>query len=237
MADIFWNSRWERKININALDVSNVDVLIFLFQSLGVSEDSSKTMAYSILDWKDTNDLLSHEDYGAESDYYEALTKPYKPKNRPFDTLQELLMVRGVTEDIFYMVQNDITVFPKDKNFAVNFDTAPARVLKAVALAKSGPETNTDSSDVDSLVEKILEYRAGEDGQEFTADDQMFDETQAALNQKELALFLSLRAWRIKKSEYLNVHVKGVEENFGAQTNINAIVRREDLAILYWRRN
>jgi hypothetical protein len=60
----------------------------------------------SILDWRDAND--EHLINGAESDWYEEHYKeqgfdhPYKAKNGPFDTVEELLMVRGITKEILY---------------------------------------------------------------------------------------------------------------------------------------
>lgn len=54
----------------------------------------------SILDWKDADDL--HRINGAENDYYRSLPEPYDCKNADFDTTEELLMVRGVTPEIYY---------------------------------------------------------------------------------------------------------------------------------------
>jgi general secretion pathway protein K len=39
---------------------------------------------------------------GAEDDYYQALNPPYKAKNGLIDTVEELLLVRGVTPEYFY---------------------------------------------------------------------------------------------------------------------------------------
>lgn len=52
-------------------------------------------IADAILDWMDPDD--DQRDLGAESQYYGALDPPYAPKNGPLDTIEELLLVRGVT--------------------------------------------------------------------------------------------------------------------------------------------
>ncbi len=57
-------------------------------------------IADSIIDWLDAN--TTPEPYGAEAEYYSALTPPYQPKDGPLDSLSELLMVRGVTADLLY---------------------------------------------------------------------------------------------------------------------------------------
>ena len=54
----------------------------------------------SISDWRDSDDL--HRVNGAENDYYLSLSPPYTAKNGPFDTVEELLWVRGVTPELFY---------------------------------------------------------------------------------------------------------------------------------------
>jgi type II secretory pathway component PulK len=55
----------------------------------------TQEIADSILDWIDADDQT--RDSGAESDYYSTLQPPYKPKNGPLTTIDELLLVRGVT--------------------------------------------------------------------------------------------------------------------------------------------
>ena len=71
-----------------------------LVSSLGVGEKERDIITDSILDWRDKNDL--HRINGAEDDYYESLPNPYPCKDGPFDTIEELMLVRGVTPSIFY---------------------------------------------------------------------------------------------------------------------------------------
>ena len=54
----------------------------------------------AILDWKDQDNTPTPG--GAETDYYASQIPPTLPRNGPFQTLRELLMVRGVTPDLFY---------------------------------------------------------------------------------------------------------------------------------------
>lgn len=57
-------------------------------------------IADAIIDWRDNNDSASG--LGVEGEYYETLTYPYTIRNGPFKTIRELLLVRGVTEELFY---------------------------------------------------------------------------------------------------------------------------------------
>ncbi len=57
-------------------------------------------LAACALDWRDADDTPS--DAGAESDYYKALDEPYRAKNAPFETVEELLLVKGFTREILF---------------------------------------------------------------------------------------------------------------------------------------
>jgi hypothetical protein len=88
----------------------NLNVLLILDQQVpgsgrtllmalpGMTED----VADAILDWLDPDD--TPRDAGAEVDYYSGLSPPYAPKNGPVDTVEELLLVRGVTPQLLFGV-------------------------------------------------------------------------------------------------------------------------------------
>lgn len=85
------------KINLNRVDEN---ALRQIFTNLGIEEPRRSILVDSILDWIDPDDL--HRLNGAESDYYRSLSPPYSAKNGPFDTVEELLWVRGVTPSLFF---------------------------------------------------------------------------------------------------------------------------------------
>jgi general secretion pathway protein K len=119
------------KVDINAApDV----VLKSLMLNLGIPEEETDTIVDSIMDWKDSDDL--HRLHGAESDYYQSLQNPYKAKNARFDSLEELLLVKGVTPDVLYGngerkgIIDFLTVFSKRNK--INVYAAPREVLMAI---------------------------------------------------------------------------------------------------------
>ncbi|MHC4637895.1 MAG: helix-hairpin-helix domain-containing protein [Planctomycetota bacterium] len=57
-------------------------------------------IASSIIDWRDRNDEPSEG--GAEAEYYENLSFGYMIRNDRFRTIRELLMVKGMTEELLY---------------------------------------------------------------------------------------------------------------------------------------
>ena len=88
------------KVDINNLsDLSGIILKNLLINS-GVMEQDASVIVDSVLDWKDADDLKRLN--GAESDYYMSLPKPYKAKNAKFDTLEELLLVKGMNPDVLF---------------------------------------------------------------------------------------------------------------------------------------
>ena len=57
-------------------------------------------IAEAVLDWLDDDD--DTRDYGAEAEYYEGLDVPYLPRNGMIQSLDELLLVVGVTPTLLY---------------------------------------------------------------------------------------------------------------------------------------
>lgn len=63
-------------------------------------EVAVSTVVDSIVDWYDRNDEVGL--HGAESDFYLDRDPSYPAKNGDFDSLEELLRVRGMTPELYY---------------------------------------------------------------------------------------------------------------------------------------
>jgi len=85
------------RINLNRAPDQLLRKVLSYFVELGEQRD---VIVDSILDWRDTDDL--HRLNGAENDYYRSLAEPYDCKDADFDTVEELLLVRGITPELFY---------------------------------------------------------------------------------------------------------------------------------------
>lgn len=57
-------------------------------------------IAAAIKDWRDADDDVT--DGGAESQTYLQKSRPYRAKNEPFETVEELLLVQGMTRELLY---------------------------------------------------------------------------------------------------------------------------------------
>jgi general secretion pathway protein K len=60
----------------------------------------TEPIAGAIIDWRDQNEEAEPD--GIERGYYGALAHPYDIRNGPLRTARELLLVRGVTPELFY---------------------------------------------------------------------------------------------------------------------------------------
>jgi len=67
-----------------------------LMQLPGMSEP----IADALLDWLDADDQA--REFGAESEYYQRLDKPYKPRNGIPETVDELLFIKGFTRELLH---------------------------------------------------------------------------------------------------------------------------------------
>ena len=119
------------KINLNQVDEAT---LRQTFVNLGFDQETGELLTDTIQDWRDTDPLVRL--HGAESDYYQGLPVPYPAKDGPFDSLDELLLIRGVTPALFYgkegpALQQLFTVYSNGSG-AVNLLTANPLVLRAV---------------------------------------------------------------------------------------------------------
>jgi DNA uptake protein ComE-like DNA-binding protein len=88
------------RINLNALleidkqqEGKARDLLLYL---PGMTE----LIADAILDWIDADD--QPREFGAEAEAYMSQNPPYAPANAPLQTIEELLLVQGVTPELLY---------------------------------------------------------------------------------------------------------------------------------------
>ncbi len=130
------------KINLNFVQEPQLRALM---DALGIGEPDSDIIVDSIMDWRDPDNLRRTN--GAEDDYYQSLNPPYKAKNGRFDTVEELLLVRGVTRDYFYGrverapdgsyirragLSDCLTVYSMGTMNAIDVNSAPVEVLMSL---------------------------------------------------------------------------------------------------------
>jgi general secretion pathway protein K len=106
------------------------------------------TTCSAIIDWADADEQLYSCDLTAapgsnavEDAWYQLLPKPYRRKNAPFDSLEELHMVRGVTDDFWTTFVDPNPNDPRKREMtvwgqgAINVNTANPLTLYAVVCS------------------------------------------------------------------------------------------------------
>ncbi len=129
------------KLNLNALleldSTGNIG-----FEILMTLPNMTEDVANSILDWLDANTTTPRTD-GAKDEYYMQLTPPYHCKNGPLDSIDELLLVKGVTPALLY--GNDLN---KNGQLDPNEDDGSGQVDRgwAAYLTIYSREPNADAN-------------------------------------------------------------------------------------------
>jgi len=194
----------DRKVNINTASKA------VLARLPGMTEE----IAQSLLDWRDKHSGLG--------------------KDKPFAFLEELLLVEGMTDEVFQALQPFITIYTDGK---VNLNTAPREVLKALEMGEG-------------LVNKISRFRRGLDDVRGTKDDQSFTSLGGAeqqlnafdsLSPQEAAQLTNLITQNRLKvtSSFFRIHSKGTVRDGKIIRSVEGIVQRgtgpsRSLALLSW---
>lgn len=158
----------EGRRNVNKLDDRDWEEIL---DQANVPEEDWPELIDCFNDWVDEGD--EHRLNGAESDDSFYKDRGYECKNAPLDTVDELLLIKGFTEDIVYGrparskdekpllgIAQWLTTYGEGK---VNVNTANREVLLTV------PDLD------ESVADEILELRPGLDGEANTLDDGVKD--------------------------------------------------------------
>jgi type II secretory pathway component PulK len=175
----------ERKVNINQADQTLLQQALSV---MGADGAEIPLVTDAILDWIDPDDATHIN--GAESDYYQGLEIPYYSKNGPMDDLSELLMVRGVSQDMFWgprSTNHEPAFFEsRDRRSARRIEEQPVYPigLEEIFTTLSSGRININTAPTTTLqmipgidettAECIRQQRAGPDGADGTEDDVPF---------------------------------------------------------------
>jgi general secretion pathway protein K len=99
----------------------------------GLTPDQVNTIIHGVKDWIDKDNEVTGI-YGAEDAAY--LQRGYHCKNAPLDTIEEMLLINGVTKEILYGTERKEGIRPYFTVFGsgqININTAPMPILMALA--------------------------------------------------------------------------------------------------------
>ena len=139
----------------------NRDILrrLLLYDSIGErSEEEAELIISAIVDWIDADDKESGIEE-TESSFYQNLEPAYTCRNGPLEFIEELLLIRGITSDLYYGTEASaglrdvLTVHGDDGK--ININTAPPAIIRAMSPALN-----------EELIEELLFFRQEEDNKD-----------------------------------------------------------------------
>jgi general secretion pathway protein K len=178
----------ERKFNVNVADPG---ILQQAMNMVGVDAAESAAIADAIQDWRDPDERPRMN--GAESDYYLTLNPPYYSKNGPVDDISELLLIKGITPEIFWgpggpdhlpVAPQSAAATARERVFGqTGAQLNPVGLVDLFTSVSGGTvNLNTASASVlqlfpgidGNVAQAIVQMRAGPDGVEGNEDDTPF---------------------------------------------------------------
>ena len=151
---------------------TNVLRRLLLSGDLGdIDTERADLIVAAITDWVDKDDDISGDFEETESSYYLSLSPSYGCKNGPLEFVEELLLIRGITEELYFGgeagagLRRFVSVTGQDEK--ININTAPREVLKA--LIDTG---NEDFSD--ELAENMVTFRDEEENSDLLEDSSWY---------------------------------------------------------------
>ena len=241
----------ERKVNINIADEPMLEQSLRL---VGVDAGDSSAIVGSILDWIDPDDNTHIG--GTESEHYQSLDPPYYAKNKPLDDLSELLLVNGITPEIYWggvsgdhpraaFFQNQPGYASRDSGIAsyavgfeelftpistdrININTASFNTLQMIPFVD------------ENIATEIIRLRSGLDGADGTEDDTPFRNAGELINvpgisrqtvgQLQRICDVRSRAFEVQ----VDVEVNGYQRQFIAILGRNS-PRDVQVLSFYWK--
>lgn len=199
-----------------------------LFQRLGIDP----LLVGAILDWIDVDDIPTGAG-GAESNYYRSLKRPYVARNGPMETIAELRMIRGFTDEVLLKLgarrvggivdpatNSYLTALPLPQGggWRINLNTAPPLILSSL------------TREVGHYADAIVQHRNQGPLTNIPQDLQQLGITGAALEDFQ-------RLGTVNSSYYLIEARGSVGEEMRKQISalISAGGNQGESQILYWR--
>jgi hypothetical protein len=241
----------DRKLNVNMVK----DYQGVFEQALGkLGYEEAPSIVGCITDWTDRDDLMSING-GAENDYYHGLNPAYDCKNGPIDDLSELMLIKGITLDMFwgtsstnyrpaaFQAQEQLDAF--GRRTAPTYPTGLSEIF--TPLSRGKVNLNTASQTILSLIvdenvaSEIIRLRSGPDGADGTEDDIPFrNASEAAMavggNNQNLRNYFA-RIFDVKSYTFevqVDAEIGGYKRTFFAVVARN---NQRDIQVLrfYWK--
>ena len=185
-------------------------------EEFGLDSEDVSNLVDAIKDWVDPDDEVTK--FGAENGYYQSLENPYACKNASLDSVEELLLVKGVNAELFYGTKEKpgisgyLTVYGDGK---ININTADTLVLRALS----------DQIDQD-MVEGMLAYR--EDEKNDLINTSWYKNVPGMSH-------VSMDGLEATSSAYFEIESEGLKETMKKRVIATVMRKTGDFKVLSWK--
>ncbi len=199
----------QARVNLNK---TNQNVLRKLFDYVGAESDEQDELIDCLLDWIDADD--DHHLNGVEDEYYEDYG--YQSKDGHLETVEELLLVKGYSEELLYGGEESAPLAPLITTFGegtFNINTASKDLMSMLG-----------ASEID--IENVMRYRDSESG-----------------GLRSIPSNLSSLGFNRTFSRYIRVEISAEAKQSGIRYIITAIAKRTPhkqgykIETVFWREN
>jgi general secretion pathway protein K len=146
-----------QKINPNRASDALLSALV---ETLGVERPLARRIGASTADWTDRDN--DPRPLGAEREQYSSAGRSYWAPNLPFESLDEMQLVLGMTPEIYARVRPYVSLFSDAESPDIR--TAPPIIQRALRLAPSrsavDPEVTAEAGEVEDTAEQTADERA-----------------------------------------------------------------------------
>lgn len=114
------------------------DIFIRLFEQLELEPQLARPLSEAIRDWVDTDQSPTPYDGAEDNEYLQARAPqvPYRAANRMMMSVTELMAVKGISKELYTALLPYVAALPVADS-AINVNTAPERLLRALAIKPS----------------------------------------------------------------------------------------------------
>lgn len=208
----------ESKINLNT---APLELLVNFLKELGMR--NPEQLADNICAWRGDK-LIMLPDYGDLG---------YTNKGELFSSIEELILVKDVTGELYAQIRDFVTVYGPGK---ININTCSLKILRVLMQSASA-----DNVLAEKMAGAIIQFRIGADMAEGTSDDCKFQDTAALA-----AIFTDTDSSSVinqviakdlvtVKSDYFRIKANGFSGK--ASTEITVIYNSKDNKTVYYHEN
>ncbi|MBN1849652.1 MAG: type II secretion system minor pseudopilin GspK [Deltaproteobacteria bacterium] len=185
-----------------------------------LESDQVDDIVDAIIDWLDPDDNTTAFG-GAEESYYQSLENPYSCRNSPMESIEELLLIKGISKELYEGsggspgIKDHLTIYG-DGN--ININTADRLVLKAL------------SEDInDEVFDDLDHYRRDANNQ---------DDLKATYWIQNVVSGISFAAGTTIKSTHFEITTVGKKDRM--EKRIKSIIERDgtgNIKVVSWKKS